>query len=76
MKTRTFKVKVKTFLESQREINRLKTNIKKWNEEEIGPRKSAIDERMALIKQLRNDKLRLEQEVAQLRREADSACVR
>ena len=54
----------------------MKTNIQKWNEEEIGPRKSAIDERMALIKQLRNEKLRLEQEVAQLRREADSACVR
>ena len=52
------------------------TKIQKWNEEEIGPRKSAIDERMAVIKQLRSEKSKLEQEAEQLRRTADSACVR
>ena len=52
------------------------TNIQQWNDEEIGPRKSAIDERMAVIKQLRSEKSKLEQEAQQLRWTADSACVR
>ena len=63
-------------LECQTEIKRLMTNIQQWNDEEIGPRKSAIDERMAVIKQLRSEKSKLEQEAQQLRRTADSACVR